>query len=55
MYGTTISPSSASLAGSAGATTLAATGVQVFWLIVFATAVVLIGMVLMRLRPKSEY
>ena len=55
MYGTTVSPASAGLAGSAGATALASTGFQLFWLIITAVALTLVGVVLMRLRPKSEY
>ncbi|MCU0284495.1 MAG: hypothetical protein MUD13_11475 [Candidatus Nanopelagicales bacterium] len=55
MYGTSITPSSASLAGSAGAGALAATGVELFWLVITAIAVFLVGVVLMRLRPKAEY
>jgi hypothetical protein len=55
MYGTTISPSSATLAGSAGAGALAATGFELFWLAVTAIALFLVGVVLMRLRPKAEY
>jgi hypothetical protein len=55
MYGTTISPSSATLAGSAGAGALASTGIELFWLVFTALALLMIGIILMRLRPKGEY
>ncbi|WP_197060627.1 hypothetical protein [Arthrobacter sp. L77] len=42
-------------ATGASATTLAATGLDAFWIIVSSVAVVMAGVVLTRLRPKEEF
>lgn len=51
MYGAN---GSAAAAG-ASAATLAATGLDAFWIIVSGVAFVMAGVVLTRLRPKEEF
>ncbi|WP_167399004.1 hypothetical protein [Arthrobacter pityocampae] len=51
MYGAN---GSAAAAG-ASAATLAATGLDAFWIIVSSVAFIMAGVVLTRLRPKEEF
>lgn len=51
MYG--INGSAATLGASA--TTLAATGLDAFWIVVSGVAFVMAGVVVTRLRPKEEF
>lgn len=39
----------------ASATTLAATGLDAFWIVVSSVAFIMAGVVLTRLRPKEEF
>lgn len=42
-------------AAGGGVTTLASTGLDAFWVVVTAVALIMAGVVLTRLRPKEEY
>jgi hypothetical protein len=55
MYGAGTSATGAGLATSAGAGTLAATGVNAFWIMITAVAVIMLGLLVLRLRPKDEF
>ncbi len=55
MYGASSSSAGAGLASSAGAGALAATGVTGFWIMISAMAVIMLGVLVMRLRPKDEF
>lgn len=46
---------SAAAAAGTSATALAATGLDVFWIVVSAVALTMAGVVLTRFRPKEEY
>lgn len=50
MYGT-----SGNLTAAGTATALAATGLDIFWIIVSGVAFIMAGVVLTRLRPKEEF
>ncbi|WP_168199764.1 hypothetical protein [Citricoccus sp. SGAir0253] len=51
MYGT----SGIAATTGASATALAATGLDVFWIVVSSVAFIMAGVVLTRLRPKEEF
>lgn len=51
MYGV----STTSTTSAAGAATLAHTGADTFWLFVTGIAAIMIGLMIMRLRPKQEF
>lgn len=55
MYAASSSAATAGLASSAGAGALAATGVTGFWLVITAMAIIMLGVLVMRLRPKDEF
>jgi|APIni6443716594_1056825.scaffolds.fasta_scaffold1976444_1 hypothetical protein len=55
MYGASSSVASTGLASSAGAGALAATGVSGFWIMITAMAIIMLGVLVMRLRPKDEF
>lgn len=55
MYGAGTSLASTGLASSAGASALAATGVTGFWIMITALAIIMLGILVTRLVPKSEF